>query len=292
MKRIIAIFLLCFLIGSMCITFVNACQGITSKEEIVINEVEPDIPKQINETEPKEKIIVIEKEIEPEETYTVERLVEIPYDFENMTIIEIETLINEQKEKQNAAHTLAEQARTLGWPEDCPTIQNAQTEWANAQNIIDVAQKSHELMMWREKRLEYPEATEIWLYLKNLGYNNYVAAGILGNIMAEVGGQTLNIQPYLGGSGFYGMCQWSNKYANIKGGSLKEQCDYLRDTIKFEFDTYGFVYQKNFDFNSFISLQDEKQAALAFAKCYERCSSRGYYTRQNNATNAYNYFVD
>ena len=32
-------------------------------------------------------------------------------------------------------------------------------------------------------------------------------------------------------------------------------------------------------------------AALAFAKCYERCGSGSYTTRQNNAIIAYNYFV-
>ena len=40
---------------------------------------------------------------------------------------------------------------------------------------------------------EYPEAYKIWHYLKKLGYNDYVCAGIMGNIMAECGGQTLNI---------------------------------------------------------------------------------------------------
>ena len=40
---------------------------------------------------------------------------------------------------------------------------------------------------------KYPEAYKIWHYLKKLGYNDYVCAGIMGNIMAECGGQTLNI---------------------------------------------------------------------------------------------------
>ena len=55
---------------------------------------------------------------------------------------------------------------------------------------------------WNERKIKNPIATEIWLYLKKQGYNDYVCAGILGNIMAEVGGQTLNIRhmvllPYL-----------------------------------------------------------------------------------------------
>lgn len=75
------------------------------------------------------------------------------------------------------------------------------------------------------------------------------------------------------------------------GASLEEQCDYLRDTIEYEFDTFGYVYKRNFDYNSFLDLTDIKSAALAFAKCYERCGSGSYYTRQQNAIAAYNYFI-
>ena len=41
--------------------------------------------------------------------------------------------------------------------------------------------------------------------MKELGWNDYVCAGIVGNLMAEVGGQTLNIDPQLGNS-YYGIC--------------------------------------------------------------------------------------
>jgi guanyl-specific ribonuclease Sa len=40
----------------------------------------------------------------------------------------------------------------------------------------------------KKKKEKYPEARKIWNYLKKMGLNNYVAAGIMGNIMAEVGG--------------------------------------------------------------------------------------------------------
>ena len=55
---------------------------------------------------------------------------------------------------------------------------------------------------------------------------------------------------------------------------------------------YYFNAVNDFNFNSFLSLNDARQTALAFAKCYERCSSFSYYTRQENAIKAYNYFVD
>lgn len=127
--------------------------------------------------------------------------------------------------------------------------------------------------------------------MKAQGWNDYVCAGIMGNLMAEVGGQTLDIRYTLSSSGYYGMCQWSRGYSQVWGAGLETQCDFLRDTIKYEFDTYGSKYQKGFNFNSFLNMTDAQQAALAFAKSYERCGSGSYRVRQKNALKAYNYFV-
>jgi hypothetical protein len=142
---------------------------------------------------------------------------------------------------------------------------------------------------------EYPAAEYIWQYMKDLGWNDYVCAGVMGNLMAEVGGQTLNIQYnlYSSDGGYYGMCQWSKKYhSGIYGiNDLNTQCDYLRDTIKYEIDTFGYKYQTNFNLEAFLNLTDAQQAALAFAKTYERCASGSYAVRQRNAITAYNYFV-
>jgi hypothetical protein len=142
---------------------------------------------------------------------------------------------------------------------------------------------------------EYPAAEYIWQYMKDLGWNDYVCAGVMGNLMAEVGGQTLNIQYnlYSSDGGYYGMCQWSKKYhSGIYGiNDLNTQCDYLKDTIKYEIDTFGYKYQTNFNLEAFLNLTDAQQAALAFAKTYERCASGSYAVRQRNAITAYNYFV-
>ena len=43
---------------------------------------------------------------------------------------------------------------------------------------------------------------------------------------------------------------------------------------------------------SFLNLNDEKEVAKAFAKCYERCGSSSLNQRQKNATTAYNYFTN
>lgn len=239
---------------------------------------------------------------------------------------ELVTMIDEAKATKDHAHTMAESARALGWKDDDKLIKELQEIWHEADedqvkyqgyldeiliNEAEAARKAEEERLaaeatqkaaeeearraeeakWAIKAAEYPAATQIWRYMKAQGWNDYVCAGIMGNIMAEVGGQTLDIRYTLSSNGYYGMCQWNRQYSNIWGAGLESQCDYLRDTIKYEIDTFGFNYQKGFKFNSFLNMTDAQQAALAFAKAYERCSSASYSIRQKNAIKAYNYFV-
>ena len=147
---------------------------------------------------------------------------------------------------------------------------------------------------WAEKAKKYPEATQIWLYMKDLGWSDAVCAGIMGNLMAEVGGQTLDLsrwRQYSNGS-YYGICQWSRKYyPGVVGRDIKGQCDFIRDTIKKEIDTYGGRYAQGMNFNKFLQLTNPRDVALCFAKSYERCASAYYSVRQSNAEKAYAYFV-
>ena len=141
---------------------------------------------------------------------------------------------------------------------------------------------------WEQRYEEYPEATTIWLYLTvEMGYNDYIAAGVLGNIMNEAGGNSLNINPSAQNpAGYYGICQWnSSMYGDVWYCNLVEQLDYLNNTIEYEFNCYG-----NMSYESFCNLTDERETALSFARSYERCSSASYGRRQNNATTALNYF--
>ena len=225
-------------------------------------------------------------------------------------------LIAETQSIKENSHIMAESARTLGWKDDDKIIKEIQQKWNKAneeqqsyQQLLDtilfeeaeavrkqkeaeeLARKAEEAK-WEAKAAEYPAATQIWRFMKAQGWNDYVCAGILGNIMAEVGGQTLNIRYTLSSSGYYGMCQWSRTYSQVWGAGLEKQCEFLRDTIKYEFDTYGFKYQKGFKFSSFLALTNAQQAALAFAKSYERCASGSYKIRQQNAEKAYQYFVN
>ena len=239
---------------------------------------------------------------------------------------ELVTMIDEAKATKDHAHTMAESARVLGWENNDKLIKELQEMWHEADedqvkyqgyldeilaNEAEAARKAEEERLaaeaaqkaaeeearraeeakWATKAAEYPAATQIWRYMKAQGWNDYVCAGIMGNLMAEVGGQTLDIRYTLSSSGYYGMCQWSRGYSQVWGAGLETQCDFLRDTIKYEFDTYGFKYQKGFNFNSFLNMTDAQQAALAFAKSYERCGSGSYGVRQKNALKAYNYFV-
>lgn len=245
---------------------------------------------------------------------------------EKYTKEELTNLITETQLIKDNAHTMAESARNLGWKDKGRLIRKLQKKWHTAdkeqvkyKNKLDkiltkeikIARKAEEEKLaaekaakeaeeaarkaeevkWATKAAEYPAATQIWRYMKAQGWNDYVCAGIMGNLMAEVGGQTLDIRYSLSSNEYYGMCQWSRGYSEIWGAGLEAQCEFLNSTIKYEFDTYGSNYSNNFNFSSFLNINDARQAALAFAKVYERCSSDSYEIRQTNAINAYEYFV-
>lgn len=134
----------------------------------------------------------------------------------------------------------------------------------------------------------FKQATQVWNHLKSYGLNDYVCAGILGNIMAEVGGQTLDISrwPTYSKGTYYGICQWAGsrktRLLNDFGTSLEAQLNFLTTEL-FEIIPKG---------NAFYSMNNAEDAALYFAKYYERCNSKYYSIRQKNAVTAYNYFVN
>ena len=166
-------------------------------------------------------------------------------------------------------------------------------ELINITNIYNEYKAQYKEIIHFEKCAEaYPTATKIWKYLRKCGYNNYVCAGIMGNIMAECGDQSFEIQAMLYDHGYYGICQWSRRwYPDVQGQDLNYQLKFLSKTIKSEFNNYGSRYYRGFNYKAFCGLQDEQSAALAFAKCYERCASAYYAIRGTNATKAYKYFA-
>ena len=196
------------------------------------------------------------------------------------------------------AENMAAAARALGYPEDSIVIKIANDEILSAEKNIKYFNSLEDAFLaedleWDAKRRQHPTATTIWLYLKDLGYNDYVCAGILGNMMAEVGGGTLNLKwDAISYDGlYYGLCQWSSVYSDVWNKNLMVQLDFLRDTIEYEINTFGYAYKRNFDYKSFLLLDDERIAAYAFATCYERCAKQYRSIRQDYAEIAYEYFV-
>lgn len=201
------------------------------------------------------------------------------------------------------AHQMAEYARKLGYPENHVVIRMAQYNWwsykhAETKYLERIAEiKSRPatpIYVTQAQMNEYPVASTVWKMLKEAGYNDYVCAGILGNMMAECGGQTLYLDPYdySDGGYYYGLCQWNaSVYGYIFGEDVEYQVNALLDTIRYELDTFGYAYYYGFDYDAFCNMHDEQDAALAFAMCYERCNSAYYYIREVNASEAYEYFA-
>ena len=234
-----------------------------------------------------------EVEISPKETPIVLAPSEVTR-VETRDKEELESLISTTNEKLQAANNMLESCKTLGY-DDENLVVLANEEVANAQADLDYYQSIYDEVLIElraaERMAEYPVATTIWNYLKDLGYNDYVAAGILGNMMAEVGGQTLNIQPTLSNGTYYGICQWKLRYyPSVNGLGTEGQLDLLASTIEQEFNEFGYV--SGYSYEEFLNIQDEQTAALAFAKTYERCGSGSHSVRQKNATKALEYFTN
>lgn len=143
----------------------------------------------------------------------------------------------------------------------------------------------------------YPTAEKIWLELKEHGYNDYACAGIIGNIMAEVGGNTLVLDhwEYWSNNDSYGICQWkdSRRTQLFKeyGKDLNAQIEFLLYEIPVEMNEFGYLYRKDYDYEAFVSAESYEETALAFGKCFERCQDKYIKMRVDNAKIAYEYFV-
>ena len=138
-----------------------------------------------------------------------------------------------------------------------------------------------------------PVAGEVWAFLKSKGYNDAVTAGILGNMMQECGGGTLDLNPYVYNptGKYYGLCQWSKAYG-IHGASTLVQLNYLANTLESNFNTYGRLYKSGFTYKDFCNLTSPEEAAKAYLYAYGRGSFGTCGKRQANARTAYNYFVN
>lgn len=125
---------------------------------------------------------------------------------------------------------------------------------------------------------EHGAAGQVYEYLHAKGFSDPVSAGILGNMMAECGGQTLDLQWWIyGGRGsYYGLCQWNLYFGpEVNGLDVTGQLDYMMSNIEENMAYFGG------DYNYFCNIQDAGTAAQYFARYYER--GAGIRTRTRNA---------
>lgn len=139
-----------------------------------------------------------------------------------------------------------------------------------------------------QERTEYSGtdyAEEVWAYFTGLGYSEYVTAGMLGNMMVECGGYTLELQPEIydaWGQG-YGICQWLLIYTpEADGLDITGQLELLEETLESNMKVFGGSYKY------FTALTDAGAAAEYFMKYYER--GEGAEARKRCAYTAYEYF--
>ena len=147
--------------------------------------------------------------------------------------------------------------------------------------------------MWDEYTVNYPIAASVWQFLRiECGYSPEVAAGILGNMMVECGGLTLNLQwDIYNASKHYGLCQWSPKYyPELQGASLHEQLQFLKTSVIDVMNRYGKDYKKGFNHDKFAALTSCRTAAHVFSLVYERPGTKST-RRQNCAEVALEYFT-
>lgn len=143
---------------------------------------------------------------------------------------------------------------------------------------------------WEE---DYYYATKAWQFFIEQGYSETVASAIIGNMMIETSGGTLSLNPTIYNSTrkYYGLCQWSLRYyPEVDKMSFEDQLEYLNSSIEKEFKIFGKCYAKGFTYEDFIAMEDPAEAALAFAKVYERCGAGSYKLRMQAAIEAYKYF--
>ena len=217
---------------------------------------------------------------------------------EDLSLKELKDLMNEQLAIKEEIHLKAERLRSIGYSDNSNEILKIKERWFIADKTYNDCKEIYGEKLCKNysvKIKEYPVATYVWCYLKELGYNDAVCAGIIGNMMLECGGNTLNLDwDIYGGYGFYGLCQWSKEFfPEVYGVNLENQMNCLRDTIKREIDYAGFVYGGyGFNYEDFLNIEDPGEAALCFALSYERCASQHVWPRKGYAEQAYKYFIN
>ena len=195
-----------------------------------------------------------------------------------------------QSEKNKAmAHEIAEKMRAEGHPEDHPVILACQEWWRNE----DAAEKYPQIeeiqpktdFTTRFQHMEYPVAAVVWQLLRESGLSEVSSAAILGSMMAECGGQTLDLDPYIKTGGYFGLCMWSLHYfPEVDGLGVPDQVAFLLETLDSNLKVAGASRE------TFEAIEDVRAAARYFSDYYERPAVWAE-IRATNAQTAYAYFA-
>ena len=146
---------------------------------------------------------------------------------------------------------------------------------------------------------KYPEAQLIWDTMISWGWTPETCAGIIGNMMAEIGGGTLDLSDWNsnGGCG-YGLIQWTGGRRSLiksRYGSypnIEQQLIFMRDELFGTNNTRKQVSDANLNviMNS-NGKQTPESIAMCFASYYERCAKQYRARRKGYARIAYEYFM-
>ena len=264
----------------------NEVNETTFSEDYIPSETT--FPVDTEPTEPEVVVIVLESVV-------VERVEPTTYDEANASL-------EKAIARQELTNTVYQGLITLGYADDHPAVVMAKTDIENAD--ADVVYYQEQFEIWEEKHKwevrasEYPVATQVWLYMKNeLGYNDIVCAGIMGNMMAECGGcWTSDLDWEAGKSGGpYGMIQWLggrkqqlfSMYGNTP--SIEDQLNFMHDEL---YGTDGVTWQvTQSQLDKIMGAETPEECAYAFACYFERCGEGHRAPRRGYARRAYEYFV-
>lgn len=290
MKRnIICWILVCLLaisMTAMTITMVASAKSMPEDSKPTTTFSEDYIPSDTtfpDFTEPEEVVVL--------ESVVVERV-------EPTTYNDASTYLDIALQYQEAAEMVVSGLFILGYEENHPAmilaINDLKMATGNVTYYQEEFNKWEEIHKWENRAEEYPVATKVWLFLKEeLGYSDAACAGIIGNMMAECGGHTLNLRWNLYNASYhYGLCQWSSRYyPEMQGANLEEQLAFMAVSFPKVIDRYGYLYQSGMKHEQFKVMDDCGDAAIAFCVIYERPGGNQNY-RRDLAEKAYNYFTN
>ena len=272
----------------VCLYALIEATNIQSSDESSIIEVESTASQ--NESAP----IETSDEISDKEVVVLEPISKQYTVIESDIISELKSELNYCQEKLSLAQSMIDSAIELGYEDTDNFIQIVYQDCENYQSYIDYyKERINELnnIKHTESVNEYPAATYIWDYMKAQGWSDYVCAGVMGNIMQETGGRTLNID-YMHDNAYYGMCCWKKEYhPKVVGLDLEGQCAYLIETVTNVMNSHGYLYQKGYTFEDFLEAESIEEAAAAFMIVYERPEHTNPIRRVENGEKAYEYFV-